>query len=557
MSGMEMAVTVVKALQDLLKYKVVGMINTGDRRLDNMFNVLFISMITIVFSSVIWKKLYVIWFKLSLRFKRNTTHIIEQKSMEYYTNILRECETLAYCQWDTETNKDFNHALGEFINKYYGWTMKERGAPHLNMDTFSIDKDSISSFGSQCIIFNNIVNGFLPIYIGSNRTIVGLYRPKKSTNGFVYLVYQSIETAVEFSKYLKNSALVKKDCSCKCKCDVVCKCACLFVSCKINKKCICVCKCSQTCQCFCICDGYKMPLKNKSYIVSEGRDNRDRDCYSVLFVDRSFDRFISRHKRMIINMMDAFINTQKKGISRFNGMGTYNLGIMLRGVPGTGKTLLIKSICNYIGRSAKIVDMTKVKTISDFNRAFYDEHKYVFVLDEFDCVQGIIANRRLNNTTEEKHESKEEMLNRRYIEVLSLMSSSTNDSGELTKELERIKKEKKNLKNSLTLSTMLTLLDGMIEVRGRIMVATTNHLDHIDPALLRGGRFDIKINLGAFNSDEIKDMLFMMFKGAATGAEIEAMQSCEFPEDKYTPVNIVQYCTVCEELPAVVKKLME
>ena len=40
------------------------------------------------------------------------------------------------------------------------------------------------------------------------------------------------------------------------------------------------------------------------------------------------------------------------------------------------------------------------------------------------------------------------------------------------------------------MSRLLNILDGNIETPGRILIATTNHIDYIDPAVIRPGRFD-------------------------------------------------------------------
>ena len=45
------------------------------------------------------------------------------------------------------------------------------------------------------------------------------------------------------------------------------------------------------------------------------------------------------------------------------------------------------------------------------------------------------------------------------------------------------------------LSDILNSIDGLISNHGRILIATTNHKDNLDKALIRDGRFDLKIEL--------------------------------------------------------------
>lgn len=49
---------------------------------------------------------------------------------------------------------------------------------------------------------------------------------------------------------------------------------------------------------------------------------------------------------------------------------------------------------------------------------------------------------------------------------------------------------------ALTFSGMLNALDGLISVDGIITIFTTNHIDKLDPALIRGGRVDRRFEFG-------------------------------------------------------------
>jgi len=49
-------------------------------------------------------------------------------------------------------------------------------------------------------------------------------------------------------------------------------------------------------------------------------------------------------------------------------------------------------------------------------------------------------------------------------------------------------------KSTITLSGLLNVLDGVTSEEGRLLFATTNYVDRLDPALLRPGRMDVKIH---------------------------------------------------------------
>jgi chaperone BCS1 len=231
----------------------------------------------------------------------------------------------------------------------------------------------------------------------------------------------------------------------------------------------------------------------------------------------------------------------------------------MQGDPGTGKTSFIKAVCNYFKRDAFIVNMRNIKTRDDFVIIFREYKKYIYVLDEFDGVSGTIKDRsKIDYEGEERKESdKRKELQEKRLKVLSLMAEGSSkcdtDSGKSThmsKELESINEEMKELENALTLDTMLTTLDGMVEMRGRIMLASTNHIERIDPALLREGRFDYKFHLTKFNSDEICELLCKMFPD-----DVEVIKSHKYKEDKYTTVQIISIVSMKRNIVKVIDLL--
>ncbi len=48
----------------------------------------------------------------------------------------------------------------------------------------------------------------------------------------------------------------------------------------------------------------------------------------------------------------------------------------------------------------------------------------------------------------------------------------------------------------MTFSGVLNALDGIMSQDGRIIFMTSNHPEKLDPALLREGRFDLKLTIG-------------------------------------------------------------
>lgn len=64
----------------------------------------------------------------------------------------------------------------------------------------------------------------------------------------------------------------------------------------------------------------------------------------------------------------------------------------------------------------------------------------------------------------------------------------------------------------ITFSGLLNALDGVASAEERIIFLTTNHVENLDPALIRPGRVDLKEFLGNATELQIRNM-FRRFYG--------------------------------------------
>ena len=132
-------------------------------------------------------------------------------------------------------------------------------------------------------------------------------------------------------------------------------------------------------------------------------------------------------------------------------------GILLYGAPGTGKTLLAKAVANESG-----VNFISVKGPSLIS-------KYVGE-----------SERGIREVFKKAKQASPTILFFDEIDSLVPKRSESSTDAHVT---ERV------------ISQFLTEMDGIEELRGVIVLAATNRLDLIDPAILRSGRFDLLFEL--------------------------------------------------------------
>ena len=145
---------------------------------------------------------------------------------------------------------------------------------------------------------------------------------------------------------------------------------------------------------------------------------------------------------------------------RFSAIGgRIPKGVLLVGPPGTGKTLLARSIAGearapfLFASGSDFVEMYAGVGASRIRKLFKDARRHpacIIFLDELDAVG------RTRGGTSLSHEEREQTLNQLLVEM-----------------------------------------DGFAPNQGIVVIAATNRPDILDPALLRPGRFDRQVTVGA------------------------------------------------------------
>ena len=239
-----------------------------------------------------------------------------------------------------------------------------------------------------------------------------------------------------------------------------------------------------------------------------------------LELNRNFDSLFFTEKPSILSVLTSF----REGTLFPKHLPIDNkLGIILHGPPGTGKSGFIAAVGNFLKRNILLVNMNRVKTRKELDEILmFDSKTHIWVFEEFDCAAGVA--KRTDSTVPDPIGE--------FSPYAVMLLNQKEKSDTIMKEL---REEKAALNDKLDLQYILTKLDGLESAKDRLIIATTNHPERIDPALLRPGRFGIQVNLSYCSNQMIQDIIGMIFQIPANEIDITGIKECI-----WTPAEILQ-----------------
>jgi len=172
----------------------------------------------------------------------------------------------------------------------------------------------------------------------------------------------------------------------------------------------------------------------------------------------------TRVKDKIISHIDQFLQNElwclEHGIP-------YQTGILLYGYPGCGKTSLIKAIASEYNKSLYILSASDLHEIDTALMELPDNS--ILLIEDIDS--DPVVYKREKEPRESKEKPKKTTSNQAKPEEHHHYFTLSN------------------------ISDVLNALDGIITVHGRILFATTNHIEKLDSAVIRNGRFDLRVEI--------------------------------------------------------------
>lgn len=237
--------------------------------------------------------------------------------------------------------------------------------------------------------------------------------------------------------------------------------------------------------------------------------------------------FLSQAQETLMkNMLKRFENRDwyiEKGVP-------HKLFTILYGPPGTGKTSFIKYLARKYNRHIVSINLAhatdaNLRQILMNSRFEKNYGQVIFVLEEIDTQNSCVLKRSSSSSnstlpdTDDNESTEKEEKNMKLVDLLKkTMPHGTS-------------------KDSLSLGTLLQTLDGVLETPGMMLVATTNHIEKLDPALVR--RFHLRMELGYLTRYAFEQMLDHFYGHSLTdkewytyGRTVETM----------TPNTMTEYC---------------
>ena len=262
----------------------------------------------------------------------------------------------------------------------------------------------------------------------------------------------------------------------------------------------------------------------------------------------------------LIKRIDFFINNEQW----YNDRGIpYQLTLVFEGPPGCGKTSTVKGIATYTNRHIVDVDLNGIKDVCELENIFNGTHingkyipsnKRIFMIDEIDKFFELLDDREQKEKL--RLATAKEPTNSSIVIVKDGSNGGSGTNGITENKIGSNLAStaaaaisgcanKSTMMNDLTKGQILSIMDGIIEAKGRFIICTANDTSKIDPTFKRPGRMDEFIHFTKCDATMIYQLMDLFYDGTVdekrvrSKEELERFQQAEF---KLSPSELNKIC---------------
>ena len=261
-----------------------------------------------------------------------------------------------------------------------------------------------------------------------------VYKAKDEKEHEIIFDYQQIKNTIvtSYGKVIYVKSLSMKSLSGKSLLIEFCKESLVYYRNKVKKECI---------PCYILNDGY----------WSKRKDIQKRNLNTIYLEDEQIDG--------ILNDLHKFMDSK----DRYKNFGIpYKRNYLLTGLPGTGKTSLVRALASKYDKGIAYLSFSAELTDSKFNDAISRLPKNCFLLlEDFDSLF--------------------------------------------------VKRESNDKDCHVSFSSVLNALDGILTNNKQITFITTNHIEQLDQALKRASRIDYIMKFSYLSKGQVKKMFKKYF----------------------------------------------
>lgn len=254
--------------------------------------------------------------------------------------------------------------------------------------------------------------------------------------------------------------------------------------------------------------------ENFKYVYISDKYEKFRKYKTLL--PNTMDNFYHVDSEKIKSILDNFLKHQELNTSPHRNM-VNKLSLLLYGLPGCGKTSLIRIIAGITKRHIISINLNNIVSSSDLRNTLFSETigithgaivplkivDVIYIFEELDCVLDKLKQRELSTTIEVSKDDKDN--------------------------------------STFHLGDMLEMMDGILQFPNRIMIFSTNYIDKLDDAFLRPGRLTHKIYFGKMSRQLAVSYILDYYQETTSSKYYNKIYN-SISDDMFTPSKLEEIC---------------